>query len=185
MNILPAPVSQAPQLLRTRCRDPRCGCTLPAPVVEPRQAFCSRGCFEHFHRNRCRVCGQPSPNGRLHAKKCRYLHKLHSGLYAFKNPVMGRSSLSAPGPSRNPINPGIKTRAKSWGPTLTDTEFRAATLPLADRADRANDPERLRLVTAWSKPKPIFGRNVPPLNVVGGYKFPDAPALDLDDGGTS
>jgi hypothetical protein len=42
--------------LRHRCRNPRCRMKLPAPVEIEHHAFCCRGCYERFYRNRCRVC---------------------------------------------------------------------------------------------------------------------------------
>jgi hypothetical protein len=42
--------------LRHRCRNPRCRMKLPAPVEIEHHAFCCRGCYESFYRNRCRVC---------------------------------------------------------------------------------------------------------------------------------
>jgi hypothetical protein len=41
---------------RHYCRNPRCRSKLPAPVENEHRAFCTRGCFEGFYRNRCRVC---------------------------------------------------------------------------------------------------------------------------------
>jgi hypothetical protein len=42
--------------LRHRCRNPKCRTNLPAPVESKHRAFCVRGCYERFYRNRCRVC---------------------------------------------------------------------------------------------------------------------------------
>jgi hypothetical protein len=42
--------------LRHRCRNPRCRMKLPAPVEIAHRAFCTRGCYESFYQNRCRVC---------------------------------------------------------------------------------------------------------------------------------
>jgi hypothetical protein len=46
----------APAELRHYCRNPRCRMKLPAPVENTHRAFCTRGCYESFYRNRCRVC---------------------------------------------------------------------------------------------------------------------------------
>jgi hypothetical protein len=43
-------------LLAHRCRNQHCRLKLPAPVENPHHAFCTRGCFERFYFNRCRVC---------------------------------------------------------------------------------------------------------------------------------
>jgi hypothetical protein len=127
-----APASAA---LRTRCRDPKCRGALPAPTGDLRRTFCCRGCYERFHRTRCRVCAEPSPNGRLHVRKCSYAHKQNPDLYAYKkllNSSNGGLSPKRPRDERNPIKTGIKTRTRSWGPTLTDDQFWLATLPNHD-----------------------------------------------------
>jgi hypothetical protein len=120
------------EALLSRCRDPKCRSALSQPT-ESRRAFCARGCYDRFHRTRCRVCSEPSPNGRLHAKSCSYAHKQNPDLYAFKavkNARMGDCRQNAHGPSRNPYKTGIKTREKSRGPTLSDDSLWLATLPL-------------------------------------------------------
>jgi hypothetical protein len=42
--------------LRHYCRNPRCRTKLSTPVENEHHAFCIRGCYESFYRNRCRVC---------------------------------------------------------------------------------------------------------------------------------
>jgi len=41
---------------RHHCRNPRCRTKLPAPVSNPRDAFCTRGCHASFYRKRCLIC---------------------------------------------------------------------------------------------------------------------------------
>jgi hypothetical protein len=96
--------------LRSRCR--RCQCVLPMPT-EPRRAICCRGCHRQFYRTKCRVCDEPSPNGRLHASKCSYAHKQNPELYAFKpiqKPSDGGLSQNAVNGCRNPRKDGAVTR---------------------------------------------------------------------------
>jgi hypothetical protein len=38
------------------CRNPRCRSKLKAPVDNPREAFCTRGCHSSFYRKRCLIC---------------------------------------------------------------------------------------------------------------------------------
>src|SRR5262249_1886324 len=38
------------------CRNPRCRSRLPESVENEHRAFCTRGCYKSFYRNRCRVC---------------------------------------------------------------------------------------------------------------------------------
>src|SRR6516164_549267 len=42
--------------LRQYCRNPRCGSKLPQPMGNVHAAFCTRGCWQQFHRHRCVVC---------------------------------------------------------------------------------------------------------------------------------
>jgi hypothetical protein len=171
--------------LRSRCRNPKCLCVLPQPT-EPRRAFCARGCDTAFYRTRCRVCAEPSPNGRLHAKSCSYAHRQNPSIYAYQKlqkPSDGGLSPKRRCDERNPYKTGIKTRARSWGPTLSDEGSWLATLPLhpidAARVKAANDPERVRRETAWGRPKVYFGPDQPPLNVTGGYRFPGSPEIEF------
>jgi hypothetical protein len=120
---------------RIRCREPKCRGALPAPTDNLRRAFCCRGCYERFYRTRCRVCAEPSPNGRLHVRKCKYAHGQNPDFYAYQKlqkPSDGALSPKRPRDERNPYKTAIKTRARSWGPTLTDDQFWLATLPNHD-----------------------------------------------------
>jgi hypothetical protein len=170
--------------LRSRCRDPKCQCALPTPA-EHRRAFCARGCYDRFHRTRCRVCGEPSPNGRLHAKQCSYAHRQNPQLYAYKKLQKLSDGLGEPkraADERNPYKTGIKIREKSWEPTLSADSFWLATLPMHpnDRArvNRSNNPELIRCETSWNSPPVSFGPDAKPLNLIGGYRFPAAPTLE-------
>jgi hypothetical protein len=161
--------------LRTRCRDPKCRSSLPV-AAEFRRAFCSRSCWERFHRTRCRVCGEESPNGRLHVKSCKYLHGQNPTLYAYKrleNPTIRNDTKVEPGTSRNPYKTGIKTRGGTWGPVLSDDEYWIASLPLhvSDAANLKRNNSRARLEPAIGRPKVVFGPDDAPLNLIGGFRF--------------
>src|SRR5262249_54483317 len=41
---------------RHYCRNLKCRSRLPEPVENEHRAFCTRGCYKRFYRNRCRVC---------------------------------------------------------------------------------------------------------------------------------
>jgi hypothetical protein len=49
-------VAEFEQKLRRMCRNPKCRMKLPSPVVNEREAFCTRGCYGSFYLKRCRVC---------------------------------------------------------------------------------------------------------------------------------
>jgi hypothetical protein len=59
--------------MRVHCR--LCKSKLPAPVSNPQEAFCTRGCHASFYRHRCRVCEgsivQPQHGTRLICKKAK------------------------------------------------------------------------------------------------------------------
>jgi hypothetical protein len=59
------------QDLRHRCRNPRCRSKLPAPVSNPREAFCARGCHSSFYLHRCLVCEGPLERKNETQKVCR------------------------------------------------------------------------------------------------------------------
>ena len=59
--------------MRKMCRNPRCGSKLPEPVSNPREAFCTKGCYSQFYRTHCLVCEaaieQPKRGERLICRK--------------------------------------------------------------------------------------------------------------------
>ena len=55
------PVKSEPA--RNYCRNPKCRSKLSAPVTNPRDAFCTRGCHGSFYLKRCRVCEEPIEQG--------------------------------------------------------------------------------------------------------------------------
>lgn len=57
--------------LRHYCRNTRCRSRLPAPVANPREAFCTRGCHGAFYRSRCVVCEDPTERKTERQRVCR------------------------------------------------------------------------------------------------------------------
>jgi hypothetical protein len=122
--------------LRHHCRNPRCRSKLKAPVTNPREAFCTRGCHGSFYLKRCRVCEEPIERAKRGARlickksKCRNAFKDKSGF--------GRYAASSDAEliSEKPVNKGaaspVKTR-RAWfivaGPKLSPRSFHAATIP--------------------------------------------------------
>jgi hypothetical protein len=177
--------------LRHRCRNPRCGVKLKAPIENARDAFCYPGCYESFYRSRCLVCERPfdrkTERKRVcNRSKCRHEFRRHPERF---QPTRYRASVLDHNASGNARFTGLKTGQKSgraWrkvaGPDLTEINFR---IPL--------DPElvaRLKKVhaaseaawrkAAWhAKRRALIKHHTPPINVIGGYRFPDAPVIDL------
>src|SRR5262245_50175338 len=107
---------------RKRCRNQRCRMKLPTPVDNPHKAFCTRGCYDGFYRNRCRACeadlrktGKPGdanrrfcrPPNRCAAEAQKWAEKYSFGVLPLAPPVQAANSV------RNAHSTGIKTRHKS------------------------------------------------------------------------
>jgi hypothetical protein len=139
------------------------------------------GCHRYFYKTRCKVCDRPSQNGRLCSGKCRYAFEQNRNLYTYQSLQMADNHQNRSGDSNNPYRMGIKTRAKTWGPTLSDDSFWLATIPLhsADKANAKRANARAELEPVLGKPKVLFGPATPSLNIIGGYRFPGALAVDL------
>jgi hypothetical protein len=54
---------------RKRCR--HCRMRLPEPVVNEREAFCTRGCYQSFYRHRCGVCEHKIERTTANRKICK------------------------------------------------------------------------------------------------------------------
>jgi hypothetical protein len=180
--------------VRHRCRNPRCGAKLRLPVTNPRDAFCAAGCFTAFYRRRCLVCERAIIRGterqRLCGRqKCKGEFRRHKErFFPTRYPPSGLS----PNASRNPIKSALKTRSKAGrgfvqtaGPELSPIAFGLATLPLdpelVARLERAhrNYFEHRRRAKRLAARKAQIKRHHPPVNLLGGYRFPDAPEIDL------
>jgi len=185
---------------RHYCLNPRCRAKLAEPVDDDRKAFCSSGCYAGFYREHCLVCARGLPPGPGNRKTCaraacRNEYRRRPDLFRFfalAQPTRYPSVKTVERPQKRSaksraILPPETGRASTWaavaGPSLSPTGFRLATLPLdaeiAARLNRANDPARIRRQSGWGRlqDEPTFGPDTPPLNVVGGYKFPSAPRL--------
>jgi hypothetical protein len=57
--------------LRHYCRNPKCRTRLPEPVSNPREGFCTRGCYSSFYLHRCLICEGPIERKREDQKVCR------------------------------------------------------------------------------------------------------------------
>lgn len=123
--------------LRHHCR--RCRAKLTAPVSNPLEGFCCRGCFGYFYKGKCIICeGTKSGRGLACTRpKC-------------------QTELRA------------KKRYGTMGRLLGGTRVK-----LAPKTSNS-----IALATAAPRPSPvIFDQDTPPLNLIGGYRFPDAPAI--------
>jgi hypothetical protein len=178
---------------RHRCRNPRCACELRSPADNPRNAFCCRGCFASYYRSQCIVCERAYDRARedqhTGRRRCKGEFRRHRLRFLGRWGHGANSALSTPG---SPIKPGLKTRTdrgRAWrqitGPALSATALRLATIPLEPelvaRLERAHagHVEDRRKAKRQAQLKALIKRCHPPINLLGGYAFPDAPIADL------
>ena len=147
--------------LRHSCR--RCRLKLAEPVENQRSAFCCRGCHRQHYEKRCLVCERPVTTRRQVCRlpKCQTEFrslKRHSALGKFDP---GHSPIGVNLASGTPISKGSAGWHQVAGPSISDMHL--ATL----------SPPRQRVAETLIK------RTGPPVNLVGGYKFPGAPTVAL------
>jgi hypothetical protein len=180
---------------RHRCRNPRCGAKLKRPTENPRDAFCALGCVTSYFRNRCLVCEQlfrrrrKAEHQRFCRPKCRKEFQRHPERFLGG---WGDVLVSSRATSETPIKPGLKSGSKVGrpfaqvaGPRLDPTGLHLASLPLdpefaarLERAHRTYADSRAKAKRAAAR-RALIKRHHPPVNVLGGYQFPNAPAVDL------
>jgi hypothetical protein len=162
---------------RTRCR--RCASKLAAATANVREAFCSRGCHRIYYGEYCMVCETPMQRTSATQRLCgrRKCRNEFSALRAHF--LLGRymtpDSVSLA--SGTPIFIGSKRGAKpdrTWhivaGPAMSDRDLHLATIGAAGIDRKIND--RLK------NGRGIIRSHHAPLNVIGGYKFENAPEID-------
>jgi hypothetical protein len=93
--------------LRHRCRNPRCRSKLPAPVSNPREAFCTRGCHSSFYRHRCLICEEPMERKTERQLVCGK-RACRNALQASESLGRHHSSSGTVSPSKKHVNKGAK-----------------------------------------------------------------------------
>ena len=173
--------------LRHYCRNPRCRSKLSTPVENLREAFCTRGCHTQFYRRRCVACEQPMERKRESQQLCgrRKCKNQFAALKAHFSLGRYHPSSSALDASGNPIKTGIFSPLKSdrgWrlvaGPPV---DMRLATIGAADAVKQADMANRRHWAEAGAAA--LIQRHHAPVNIVGGYKFPDAPEIEIAPSG--
>jgi hypothetical protein len=159
-------MTQFAETLRHYCRNPRCRMRLKAPVENPHDAFCTRGCYTSFHRKRCVVCEAPM------ARKTE--QQLVCGKRRCRNALQARRSLgryldlassNGVSPLENPIKPGIKIDGavdRPWrlvaGPELSASAFHCASVGGAEAVEAVNRTNPRSNLRYWreanAKPRP-------------------------------
>jgi len=88
---------------RVKCR--RCGTKLQHPTSNDRSAFCCRGCYRMFYRDRCLICEEPAKAKTCGRRPCRLeLEGLR------RHQMLGRyhTPTKSPPASANPIKIGVR-----------------------------------------------------------------------------
>lgn len=169
--------------LRHRCRF--CRSKLPVPVENARRAFCTPGCHSSFFRKRCLVCEEPivrrTENQKVCGRrKCRLALKTLSP-FPSKRTEVAWSVILTP---ETPVKSALKHASaadRPWrivaGPELSAGAFHCATIGAAEtvEANRRGNARHWREAGAGA----LISRIDPPINLLGGYKFPNAPDVDL------
>ena len=160
--------------VRHYCRNERCRMKLPAPVDSDRRAFCCRGCWEQFYRTRCLVCERPitpkpeskggKPKRFCFRPACSSEFQRFRPRFEYRRPGSAKpvSLLST-----NAANTGIRSGVRAWGPPLSDSQLKCALLDWPKAGKRTMAPVEAKGV--------LFGPDTPPLNILGGYRFPGTP----------
>ncbi len=183
------------QELRHRCRNPKCRTKLKMPVENEHHAFCARGCHGSFYLKRCLVCEERLPEKSrrqvCNRPKCKAAYRAAPGRY--KWPPMALGSGSCKVDAKSARKSGLKTAHKygrAWhlvaGPKPTDSQFHCATVPDGPdcqweggeyRRIESRNRARLQKHFAEQAAKCLIQPHHPPINILGGYRFPDAPDI--------
>ena len=167
-----------PPQLRHRCSNPRCGGLLKYPTDDRRAAFCCEHCERAHFATRCIVCEAAiAKASRRRAvcwrSKCRHAlqrqpekYRLRLGQNAAKpvsaTPTAGLGHNAQENPAKSKLKPGTKS----------GRAYRIIAGPAVDPINFGNWPE-------LPPRKTLIRRTTPSVNVIGGYRFPNAPKVDF------
>ena len=177
--------------VRHYCRNPRCHSKLPAPVSNPREAFCTRGCHNSFYRHRCLICERPIEQPKRGKRRICKKAKCRSALRS--NSCLGRyrTSSAAKLISKEVDFIGRKESLqpeRPWrivaGPALSPSALHSATIGGDETVEAINRTnfKHWRAANVNSEEKTLIKRHHPPVNVLGSYKHSGAPVVDLAPG---
>ena len=169
--------------LRHFCRNTKCRSKLKRPVSNKREAFCARGCHTSFYLNRCLVCEDPLQRRNKTQRVCRksqcrnaWRARAGFGRYSPSNSVSLASKTLDFSDSKPPLQ-RHRTWAQVAGPKLTSSQLHCGLVGAVQavaEADQKNRPHWRR-----HNAKALLQPHDPPVNILGGYRFPDAPEVKL------
>lgn len=176
------------QTLRHRCRNPRCRSKLPVLVSNDREAFCTKGCHSSFYLHRCLVCErpieQPKRGRRFICKKatCRTDWKAGFGFGRYVASPHAKITQEKPDfvDSKSPIKPDRAWRIVAG--EISPSALHCAVVGAGEAVEASNrtNARHWREANARAEATCLIKRDDSPVNIVGGYKFPGAPAIDLN-----
>ena len=163
-----------PNKIYHRCRNPRCKSRLKEPAENSRDAFCCTGCEIGFYRTHCRVCERELGKAKRNSR--RELCGKRKCTNEFRSDRKRAQLVSRYYPLA-PTSKPEKSSAKSKAIIGTKSDLGFAIGADYDREIlRQNSRDNAKFWNAAA----LIGPNDPPVNILGGFKFPNAPAVDLN-----
>ena len=163
------------------CRHRICRTKLKKPVSNQRDAFCSRGCHTSFYLKRCLVCEGPLERKNKTQRVCRksrcrnaWRGEAGSGRLPPSTGVSLASKTSNSIGSKRPLKPDRAWRQLA-GAKLTPSQLHCGLVGAKEAVVEADQKHR----AGWRKHNAEALIPHPPVNIVGGYKFPNAPDVKL------
>jgi hypothetical protein len=167
-----------PPQIRTRCRNPRCAGKLKTSTDNSRDAFCCSGCEKQYYDRHCRVCEtvispqKTKPRAVCWRSHCRHEFQRHPEQYfgaRYPSSPVGQIS------SRSAHSTGLKSDAKSG------RGWRVIAGPADDLhpINLHDFPANAAVMRTGRPGSTLIKRDSFPVNIIGGYKFPNAPKVDL------
>jgi hypothetical protein len=175
---------------RVRCRNQRCRSKLPVPTASEHKAFCTPYCYSQFYNWRCKVCENPIQRGRrrrvpdhCHDHRCRKAFRRYPEAFGYH--PSGVCNLE----QRSAHFTGLKSAHKSdrasasvqiAGPPIDPINLMIPRDPVfAARLARMHG-QLLEKVRRGAEKKALLKPHHPPVNIVGGYRFPNSHEIDLN-----
>jgi len=158
---------------RQRCRNPRCKAWLKEPAENPRNAFCCASCEAGFYRTHCRVCEKELGDKKRSSR--RELCGKRKCTNDFRSDRKRAQLVSQYYPLAVTSKPEkSSTKSTALRGIKSDLGF-----AIGHDYDREVLRENFRTNAKFWNAAALIGPNDPPVNILGGYKFPGAPNVDL------
>ena len=168
-----------------------CGETIAKAIRNPRDRFCCTKCETGFYRTHCRVCERPIVGAKSSRRqlcgrrRCKLEFRRHQErFFRSRYPSSGVSPKREENPTKSKaLLP--ENRAGTWtqiaGPVLGKIALHCAPLPLDPELLARHARDRKAAIAERNRraPTPLIGPQDSPVNVVGGYRLPDAPEIDF------